>query len=192
MTSSNVVALADRALAPVKSPEDWKPQLPLQLAQLRCFEDGKAPAQADLTPAVKGAAVALAAQWEASLEPATADEIVMTLGKLAAIMAGRQGQADLQAALLAYAEDLEGVPSRVIRAAAIKARRTLKWFPTLAEIRECIAEMYATERPFAIRAYALKWVAENPKQAGWSDEEWWNYRALKAAHKWAQERGLMA
>ena len=191
MTSNNVVVMAEHALAPVRNPDDWKPRLPQPLAQLRLFEDGRPVAATDLTPAVKSAAVALVEQWEATLAPATADEIVMTLGRLSAILASRHDRTDLQGILLAYAEDLEGIPSRVIRAAAVKIRRTSKWFPTIAEIREAVAEMYAAERPYAIRSYALKWVAENPKPSGWTDEEWWNYRALKAAHEWARQRGIM-
>ncbi|MGK2287282.1 hypothetical protein [Pedomonas sp. V897] len=140
---------------------------------------------------MREAAHELVEAWEAALAPAEAEEITGALSGLSIVVAGRDDADELAARLVVYAEDLDGTPVRLVRAAAIKLRRTLKWFPTLAEIRECIADLYAAERPFAIRAYALRWVAEHPKQPGWSDEEWWNYRALKAAHEWAQARGLM-
>jgi len=146
----------------------------------------------EITPEVREAARELVSAWEVALAPSSEEGILTALGGLSVMAAGRDDADDLAVRLAVYAEDLEGLPARLAQASVIKLRRTLKWFPTLAEIRECIAEMYAVERPFAIRAYAIRWVAENPKQQGWSDEEWWNYRALKAAHAWAQERGLMA
>lgn len=155
------------------------------------YESGKPLAAHEVTPELREAAGELVSAWEVALAPSDEDGLLNALGGLSVMVAGRDDADELAVRLAVYAEDLEGIPARLVQAATIKLRRSLKWFPTLAEIRECIAEMYAAERPFAIRAFAIRWVAENPKPAGWSDDEWWNYRALKAAHQWAQERGLM-
>lgn len=178
-------------LVPVKSPADWKPRPRPSIARMPSYESGKPLAAHEVTPELREAAGELVSAWEVALAPSDEDGLLSALGGLSVMVAGRDDADELAVRLAVYAEDLEGIPARLVQAATIKLRRTLKWFPTLAEVRECIADLYAVERPFAIRAYAIRWVAENPKQAGWSDEEWWNYRALKAAHEWAQARGLM-
>lgn len=128
----------------------------------------------------------LVLEWERAQRPASIHEIVKEIQTIAVVVAGRDDGCDTAAKLTAYADDLINVPHAVLQAACLKLRRICKWFPALSEVWEAINELVEPHKVEAIRVYALAWLAENPKADGFTDWEWWNYRALKAGTVWAE------
>jgi len=94
------------------------------------------------TPEERSALAALAVATEAALTPAAPREIRRMIGKLAlGFPAGKASDLEAEARLELYAEGLGDIPADILGAACARALRECRFFPVVAEIRECCAGM---------------------------------------------------
>ena len=88
--------------------------------------------------------------------------------------------ADHEAMLDIYIEDLTEIPPDLLHGACVTWRRTSKFWPTIAELRELIAPHLSRRRRYLERALVLASVAENPAPDGLLSEAWLRDRRAAA------------
>jgi len=134
------------------------------------------------------------ASFEAANVPAEPDEISRMIGKIAILFPnGKLSDAEAKAQNQLYVELLNDIPADVLGGAFRKCAQTLKFFPTVAEIRAAAMPEMAMRswRLMRMKALALKSDREPPQPPKQIVTQAERQSALDEAEVSAEMRGLL-
>lgn len=93
----------------------------------------------------------LSAAIEARLAPASREEVIAHVGRLAAHDTRERPASEWRMVFEDFAEDLAEFSGAHVRQAVTEHRRTNKWFPKVSELRERCLELRALDTAYALR-----------------------------------------